>query len=91
MKVTTLDIEIKAYVKSLRIERDGEIYRADLTYYEYEGYQLQFIDENERIASTPDWALEWEEDNKNSLEYELDYESGGWQFITKEQYEKEGE
>lgn len=80
MKVTTLDKEIKAYVKLLLIERDGETYRADLTYDEYDGYELDFIDSNGRPTGTPDWAIEWEENNLESVASMLDNASGWWKF-----------
>lgn len=87
MNVTTLDKEITAYVKSVRVEKDGEVYLVDVAYDEYDGYELTFIKDG-KITETPQWATDWEETHSESLAYELDYESGGWQFATKEQFEK---
>ena len=89
MKITTLDKEIKSYIKSVRIERDGEVYLVDIFYDEYDGYEMTFIEYGGKIIDTPEWALNWEETHNESLAYELDYESGGWRFLTKEQLEKE--
>jgi hypothetical protein len=86
MKIKCVDKEITSYIKSIEIEVEGEVYRADLTFDNYGGYTLQFISNEGKLIESPQWAQDYEQQIKpgqwRSLEYDLDDASGNWEFVT---------
>ena len=84
MKVKCIDKEITSYIKSIEIEVEGEIYRADLTYDNYSGYTLQFITDEGKLIDSPQWAQDYEQQIEpgqwRSLPYDLDEMSGNWEY-----------
>lgn len=90
MKVNCTSKEIQSFVKELEIEHEGEIYRATITYDTYSGYELAFYDKEGKGTSWPEWALEWEDKQQyggDSLEYQLDCDSGNWVFTDEREVE----
>ena len=84
MKVKCIDKEITSYIKSIEIEVEGEVYRADLTFDNYGGYTLQFISNEGKLIDSPQWAQDYEQQINpgqwRSLPYDLDEMSGNWEF-----------
>lgn len=71
MKVTMVDKEINSYVKSLRVEVEGEVYHVDLTYDNWSGFDIKFIDNNGRNTDWPKWAENYD-NGTQELMYDLD-------------------
>lgn len=65
--------EETAYDKRITFEREGVEYSVLLHWDSYDGFDLQFL-EGRTFISTPDWAIEWseEEGEGEHLEYTLD-------------------
>ena len=81
MNVLCKSKEIQSYVKDLEIEVEGEIYRATLTYDSECGYELAFYDKEGKGIDWPEWADKYD-NGQRSLDYDLDWESGNWRFVT---------
>jgi hypothetical protein len=81
MNVLCKSKEIQSYVKDLEIEVEGEIYRATLTYDSECGYELAFYGSDDKGIEWPEWADKYDNATR-SLEYDLDWESGNWRFVT---------
>jgi len=56
-----------AYSKNMTITYEGEEYEVLLYWSSWEGYELSFVDSDE-----PEWAINWEDNNEESLAYTLD-------------------
>jgi hypothetical protein len=80
MKVTLLEKEISQYSLDILVERDGEEYRVSISYNEYDGYDVTFLDKEGKRLGYPEWAKDYVEDNPtgDSLGYWLESEIGGW-------------
>jgi hypothetical protein len=64
-----------AYNKKITFEREGVEYYALLHWDSYDGFNLDFLKINGKTSiSTPDWVIEWDENENDgeSLEYVLD-------------------
>jgi hypothetical protein len=60
--------EETAYDKEMTISYEGQEYSIILHWDKWDGYEIFFND-----IDTPDWAIDWEENNNNeSLDYLLD-------------------
>jgi hypothetical protein len=76
-----MSIEIKgvtkdetAYDKYVQFTYAGESYSILLHWDKYDGYDLTFtkVDETYTTIDDPEWAINWEENNDESLAYTLD-------------------
>jgi len=74
------DKEIQQYVLSVEIEVEGELYRADLDYSTYEGYDVTFLNDKGQAIGYPKWATDYLDNNLtgDSLGYWLENQIGGW-------------
>ncbi len=59
--------EETSYTKEMTITYDGQQYEVLLRWNNWDGYNLDFINSDE-----PEWAIEWEDNNEESLAYTLD-------------------
>ena len=78
MKVTCIDKEIETYIKSIKVEVEGEIYNIDLTY-DRGSYSFTFIDNEGGAIEMPEWADKYDNATR-SLDYDLDCASGMWEY-----------
>lgn len=76
MKVTLNEKNIHAYHKAIQIEVEGKVYLADLNYSTWDGYELNFMDEEGRYIDMPQWAEDYDT-GERSLEYDLDVMTEG--------------
>ena len=56
-----------SFAKEMTITYDGQQYEVLLRWNNWDGYELDFINSDE-----PEWAIEWEDNNEESLAYTLD-------------------
>jgi hypothetical protein len=56
-----------AYSKSMTINYEGKEYEVLLYWSNWEGYELSFVGSDD-----PEWAVNWEDNNEESLAYTLD-------------------
>ncbi len=56
-----------AYTKQIFITYDGDSYEVLLYWNNLDGYELDFVGSDE-----PQWAIEWDDNNEESLAYTLD-------------------
>lgn len=63
--------EVTAYDKYISFTYEGQDYSVLLHWDMFDGYDLNFMD-GKRFLSTPDWAIEWDENHEDTLEYVLD-------------------
>jgi hypothetical protein len=80
MKVTCIDKEIENYIKSIKVEVEGETYNIDLAY-DRGTYSFTFIDNEGKAIEMPEWADKYD-NGQRSLDYDLDVMSGNWRFVT---------
>jgi hypothetical protein len=59
--------EETSYAKEMTITYDGQQYEVLLRWNNWDGYELDFIN-----SDTPEWAIEWEDNNEESLAFTLD-------------------
>jgi hypothetical protein len=59
--------EETAYTKSMTLTYEGEQYEVLLYWNNWDGYEINFINSDE-----PEWAINWEENNEQSLAFVLD-------------------
>jgi len=66
--------EDTAYDKWVHFTYEGKQYHALLHWDMYDGFDLTFTDavRTANWVSTPDWAVDWEGENEESLEFTLD-------------------
>ena len=86
MKVTCKNYEITGFHKRLEIEVEGKTYHAELDFDEHNGYDLRFYDEKGEYIEWPEWADNYD-NGQRSLDYELDENSGRWEFTDKGEVE----
>ena len=61
MKVQLTDKEIHSYTLPTVIEKDGEVYRAEIFYEPHDGYEVYFLDKTgERILDS-EWVADFVE------------------------------
>jgi hypothetical protein len=82
MNVTCIDKEIENYIKSIKVEVEGETYNIDLAY-DRGAYSLTFIDNEGKAIEWPEWADKYDNGTR-SLDYDLDVMSGNWIFTMEE-------
>ena len=63
--------EVTAYDKYISFTYDGQDYSVLLHWDMFDGYDLNFMN-GKSFISYPDWAMEWEENHEETLEYVLD-------------------
>jgi hypothetical protein len=80
MKVTLKGNEINSYVLNVKVEVEGKEYIADLSYSFYDGYEVDFLNDNGQKIGYPQWALDYIDDNLqgDSLGYWLEAQIGGF-------------
>ena len=80
MKVTLKDNEINSYVLNIKVEVEGKEYIADLSYDNYDGYEVTFLDDNGVKIGYPQWAIDYENNSQgaDSLGYWLESQVGGF-------------
>ena len=80
MKVTLKNNEINSYVLTVKVEVEGKEYIADLSYDNYDGYEVIFLDDNGRRVAYPQWAIDYENNSQgaDSLGYWLESQVGGF-------------
>ena len=62
-----------AYDKRISFTYEGVEYRVLLHWDAYEGFDLNFLKEDGRtFTATPEWAVLWDDEDADSLEYRLD-------------------
>jgi hypothetical protein len=59
--------EETSYAKEMLITYDGQQYEVLLRWNNWDGYELSFVGSDE-----PEWAIEWEDNNEESLAFTLD-------------------
>jgi len=75
LKVSSVEMENTAWDKFITFTYEGNEYRALLHWDKWDGYDLvTFFDLNDikKWIETPDWAVDWDEHNEQSLNYLLD-------------------
>jgi hypothetical protein len=73
IKVSSVKKEDTAWDKHIRLTYEDKEYLAILHWDKWDGYELiSFIDPSGKWIDTPEWAINWEENNEKSLNYVLD-------------------
>jgi hypothetical protein len=67
MEIKGVSKEDTAFVKNMTISYEGEEYEVLLRWDRFDGYDLTFINSDD-----PQWAVDWEDNNEESLAYTLD-------------------
>ena len=67
MEIKGISKDETAYAKEMTISYEGEEYEVLLRWDNWDGYDLTFTNSNE-----PEWAINWEDNNEESLAYTLD-------------------
>jgi len=67
MEIKGVSKQETSYAKEMTITYDGQQYEVLLRWNNWDGYELDFINSDE-----PEWAIEWEDNNEESLAYTLD-------------------
>lgn len=67
IEISALSKEETSYDKEIIFTYEGQDYRVSLHWDKWDGYDLTFTEVEE-----PDWAINWEEGNEESLAYTLD-------------------
>jgi hypothetical protein len=67
MIIEGVEKEETAYTKKMTITYEGQQYDVLLYWNSLDGYDLDFVGSDE-----PQWAIEWEDNNEESLAYTLD-------------------
>ena len=67
MIIESVSKQETAYSKSITINYEGQEYEVLLYWNNWDGYELSFVNSDE-----PEWAINWEENNDESLAYTLD-------------------
>jgi hypothetical protein len=74
MQIKSVTKEETAYDKYIRFTYEGQEYSVLLHWDKWDGFDLQFT-ELERTANwvdDPEWAINWEDNNEESLSYTLE-------------------
>jgi len=74
MKLNSVTKDDTAYDKWIRFEHEGQEYSVILHWDKWDGFELQFteLQRTSNWIETPDWAIDWENDDNYSLAYKLD-------------------
>lgn len=72
MKVRQIEKVIHSYTLSLEIKREGKVYRAEVSYDSYSGYDVYFSDDGGNRIPDPEWVAELQEDLTVDLGYWLE-------------------
>jgi len=72
VKVREIEKEIHSYTLSLEIEREGEVYRAEVFYEPHDGHDVYFLGSKGERIPNPEWVAELEEDLTEPLGYWLE-------------------
>ena len=73
IEIISQEREETAYDKRITFTYGGEEYRVLLHWDAYEGFDLNFLEEDGRtFTATPEWAVDWDENEIDSLQYRLD-------------------
>ncbi len=67
IEINALSKEETSYTKEMTITYDGQQYEVLLHWNNWDGYEVTFTEVEE-----PDWAINWEDSNEESLAYTLD-------------------
>jgi hypothetical protein len=67
IKINGIVKEDTAYDKEITFTYEGEDYSVTLHWDKWDGYDLSFTDIDE-----PEWAINWEDSNEESLAFTLD-------------------
>jgi hypothetical protein len=67
MEIKGVTKEETAYGKEMTISYEGQEYEVVLHWDKWDGYDVRFIN-----AEEPEWAINWEDNNEESLAYTLD-------------------
>jgi hypothetical protein len=67
MEIKGVSKEDTGFVKNMTISYEGEEYEVLLRWDRFDGYDLTFINSDD-----PQWAVDWEDNNEESLAYTLD-------------------
>ena len=67
MEIKGITKEETAYDKEMTISYEGQEYEVVLHWDKWDGYDLRFIN-----SDTPEWAIDWDDNNEESLAYTLD-------------------
>ena len=86
IKINRITKEDTAYSKHIQFTYEGENYSVILYWDRYDGYEVSFteIGKTRNCIDEPEWAINWEDNNEESLAYTLDN-------LTDEVLESEGE
>ena len=78
MKVQLTDKEIHSFTLSTVIEKDGEVYRAEIFYEPHDGYEVYFLDKNGERILDPEWVAGFVEELDEPLGYWLECQIDGF-------------
>lgn len=78
MKAKLLSHEIRDYDLEVEIENEGEVYLANIHYDIYDGFDVIFVDKLGKEIPMPQWAIDLQETNEDSLGYMIESETKGW-------------
>lgn len=72
MQVIEKEYSVTGYDRTLRIEREGEVYWISVHWDNEGGYEANWFNENHRFIPTPQWAIDMEEEGTEPLGYRLE-------------------
>jgi len=78
MKVEITEKEIHSYTLSVNIEREGEVYRAEVFYEPHDGYEVYFLGKNGERILDPEWVAGFVEELDEPLGYWLECQIDGF-------------
>jgi hypothetical protein len=72
LKISGVSKVEKSYEKQITFTRGEETYYAALYWESNDGFELVFVNSRGEGVDTPEWAINWEEEEIESLEFTLD-------------------
>lgn len=78
MKIQLTDKEIHSYTLSTAIERDGEVYRAEIFYDTHDGYEVYFLGKRGERIPNPEWVADFTEELDEPFGYWLECQVDGF-------------
>jgi hypothetical protein len=72
LKISGVSKVEKSYEKQITFTRGEETYYATLYWESNDGFELAFVNADGKGIDTPEWAINWEEEEIESLEFTLD-------------------
>jgi len=78
MKVQLTDKEIHSYTLSTVIEKDGEVYRAEIFYEPHDGYEVYFTGKDGERILDPEWVADFVEELDEPFGYWLECQVEGF-------------